>query len=148
MEPVKGWEDFEVHQSNFVKSREAAIRGIHRTKVEFPQRKIVTCLEGKINDVLIDLRPESPTFKKHVSIELSSDYHYSILIPARIGHSFQTLTKESSVIYQIDRSYNPEEEIGVSPLDPEIAINWKPGWLLSEKDAAAMNLKEINLSLL
>lgn len=145
---IDGWQDFKICQTNLVKSNQGAIRGIHRTRSGFPQRKVVTCLEGEINDVLVDLRPESPTFMRHISIELKSELPISILIPERIGHSFQTITEKSMVIYQIDRPYILEEELGISPFDPQIAIKWKPNWLLSEKDAQARDLHEIEYELL
>ena len=140
---LDSWKNFEINQTNFVKSQFGSIRGIHRTKRQYPQRKIITCIDGEILDVLVDLRPESPSFLNHVSIHLSSKSPTSILIPHRIGHSYQTHSQSSHVIYFIDRVYNPDEELGVNPIDEQLGILWKPNWILSSKDRNAMKIREI-----
>jgi dTDP-4-dehydrorhamnose 3,5-epimerase len=139
------WKNFKLVQENFVTSNFGAIRGIHRTEKSHPQNKVLCCLNGNIVDYLVDLRPEYSSFKKVFKIELNSTKLQLLLVPKRIGHSFQTLSRTSVVCYFFDRIYKPSEEIGINPLDDELNIEWNEPYLISEKDKIAPNLREIPL---
>ena len=132
-----GWSTFVPVQINFVHTNQGAIRGIHRTYKHVPQRKVVTCVAGRVLDVLVDLRPESPTFKRTAEIELNSSKASLILIPERVGHSFQGLDQENSVCYFFDQSYDSTVEIGINPLDNSLGITWQEPFYLSIKDSSA-----------
>lgn len=148
IQKFKGWEDFEVHQVNFVISKKSVVRGIHRTKKAFSQRKIVFCEFGEITDILVDLRPESIRFAQTHEFKLSTNKMAILLIPARFGHAFQTLSNESKVIYAFDRGYNPTEELSISPYDEKIGIKWELPPILSEKDNLAPDLSQIDIEIL
>lgn len=140
------WKGFRILQENLVKSSRGSIRGIHRTTKDSPQRKVLVCLQGEIEDYLIDLRPESKSFKKIFKIPLNGEILNLLFIPARIGHSFQTISDTSLVCYYFDRKYNPDEEISINPFDKEFDINWIEPYIVSEKDQGAFFLENINRS--
>lgn len=140
------WSTFIPVQINFVNTNLGAIRGIHRTNKSVPQRKVVTCVAGKVLDVLVDLRPESATFRSKAEIELSAGNLKLLFIPERVGHSFQGLEQENSVCYFFDHSYRPSMEIGINPLDDSLGINWQTPYFLSNKDLAAPKLDSYLLS--
>jgi len=142
------WPDFIPVQVNLVKSNQGAIRGIHRTIRYAPQRKIVTCTEGAIKDYLIDLRPESTHYRNVVSVAIDASKPLLLLVPERVGHSYQTISENSTVCYYFDRAYNPEEEIGINPFDQDLRITWDEPYILSPKDSNAPLLNEIALELL
>lgn len=119
------------------------LRGIHFQKGEYAQAKLVRCVRGKILDVAVDLRPESPTYKKWVAVELSAENKRMFLIPRGFGHGFVTLTDEVEFLYRCDNLYAPKHEGGIRWNDPELNINWgveQP--ILSSKDEIAPFLKD------
>ncbi|OYT25511.1 MAG: dTDP-4-dehydrorhamnose 3,5-epimerase [Thermofilum sp. ex4484_82] len=122
-------------QDNHSKSKHGVLRGLHFQKKPFEQAKLVRCIKGKIFDVVVDLRRDSPTFGKHYSIELSEENKLMLYIPRGFAHGFQVLSKEAEIIYKVDNVYNPTYESGIIWNDPTLKIDWpikKP--LLSEKD--------------
>jgi dTDP-4-dehydrorhamnose 3,5-epimerase len=135
---------FEVTQANLSVSNEGVIRGIHLTTGERPQSKYVTCMSGRILDVIVDLRTNSPTYKKWVSIELDPCNGKSVYITQGLGHAFMALEKNSSLMYLVNQEYDPANELGVNPLDPGLGIDWPaiPA-ILSEKDSKAPFLSEL-----
>jgi len=88
--------------------------------------KLVRCTRGAIYDVIIDLRPESPTFKQYVAVVLSAENRKMLYIPERVAHGLQTLEDETEVFYQISAFYTPESARGVRWNDPIFAIEWPP----------------------
>lgn len=119
------------------------IRGMHYQSKPFEEVKVVRCTRGKIFDVIIDLRTNSSTFKKWISVELSEDNHQMIYIPTGMAHGFQTLEDNTEVFYQISQYYNPEYSKGVRWDDPEFSINWpNKSPILSEKDSKYADFKE------
>jgi dTDP-4-dehydrorhamnose 3,5-epimerase len=100
------------------------LRGMH---FQFPPKsetKLVRCTRGAILDVIVDLRPESPTFLQHVAVELSADNHRSLFVPRRFAHGYQTLDDNTEVAYWISAAYAPTHEGGIAFNDPALAIRW------------------------
>jgi dTDP-4-dehydrorhamnose 3,5-epimerase len=100
------------------------LRGMHYQAEPYEQVKLVRCTSGAIHDVIIDLRPESNTFKQWVGIELTAHNHLMIYIPKGFAHGFQTLTDNSEVFYQMSADYVPESGRGVRWDDPAFGIEW------------------------
>jgi len=128
------------HSSSSVKG---TLRGIHFQRGDKAQAKLVRCVKGAVLDVAVDLRPNSPTYKKWVGVELSAENKKQLLIPRGFGHGFVTLTDEVEFLYKADNYYAPEADGGIRWNDPEIGVNWgveEP--ILSQKDANAPFLKD------
>jgi dTDP-4-dehydrorhamnose 3,5-epimerase len=144
---IQGWEEFFPTQINWVSSLKGSIRGIHRSKRQFPQMKIVFCTKGEIVDHLVDLRLDSKTYRNQIEILLSGSEKSCLLIPHRVGHGFQTISNDSEVVYLMKRVYSPLEELTINPEDPALGINWVKPHILSTKDKTAPFLESIELSL-
>lgn len=111
------------------------LRGIHFQRGQWAQAKLVRCVRGAVLDVAVDLRPESPTYKKWVAVELSAENKKQLLIPRRFGHGFVTLTDEVEFLYKADQFYAPGHEGGIRWNDPELNIDWGvEAPVLSDKD--------------
>jgi dTDP-4-dehydrorhamnose 3,5-epimerase len=144
-------EDFEKFGINFVpiqenhsKSKYGVLRGLHFQKEPYQQAKLVRCVKGKIFDVAVDIRKESPTFGKYVSIILSSVNKYMLFIPKGFAHGFQVLSKEAEVIYLVDVPYNPVYDSGIIWNDDDLKIDWPiKNPILSEKDKNLPKFKEV-----
>jgi len=104
--------------------KKGTLRGMHFQTPPFQEAKLVSCLKGKIFDVILDLRPSSPTFKKWISVELDSDINNSVYIPEGCAHGFQTLENESLVYYQISKEYSLQHTSGIRWNDLAIKIDW------------------------
>ena len=133
-------------QDNQSKSRFGTVRGIHFQKGEFAQAKLVRVLEGTVLDVAVDLRKNSPTFGKYVSVELSAENKKQLLIPRGFGHGFSVLSPTAVFAYKCDNVYNKASEGGIRFDDPDIGVDWKinpKDAILSEKDKNAPLLKEV-----
>jgi dTDP-4-dehydrorhamnose 3,5-epimerase len=115
--------------------KKGTIRGMHYQTNPFSETKLITCTNGKIFDVLIDLRENSKTFKKWQSIELDSKNYSTLYVPEGIAHGFQTMEDDSVLSYQISNVYKPEYSGGIRWNDPSFNINWplKPT-TISKKD--------------
>lgn len=119
------------------------LRGIHFQKGEYAQAKLVRCVRGTILDVAVDLRPNSPTYKKWIAAELSAENKRMFLIPRGFGHGFVTLTDEVEFLYRCDNLYAPKQEGGIRWNDPELNIDWGVEHpILSAKDEIAPFLKD------
>nr|WP_062338437.1 dTDP-4-dehydrorhamnose 3,5-epimerase [Herbidospora sakaeratensis] len=130
-------------QANTSVSAKGAIRGIHYADVPPSQAKYVTCLSGRVLDVIVDLRVGSPTFGRHHSIVLDAERFQSVYISEGLGHGFAALTDDATVFYLCSEPYAPTRERGVNPLDPELGIEWPfETPLLSEKDVQAPSMKQ------
>jgi dTDP-4-dehydrorhamnose 3,5-epimerase len=115
--------------------RRGTLRGMHYQSAPFEEAKLVRCTAGVIHDVILDLRPFSPSFRRWIAIELSAANRRMLYIPAGIAHGFQTLEDASEVFYQISKPYVPEHACGVRWDDPAFAIRWPLGDpILSERD--------------
>ena len=137
--------DFQLAQANCSISAKGVLRGIHYTKNEPGQSKLVTVIGGSVLDVIVDLRQNSPTFKKWQIIKLEAANPKTIYIPWGVGHGFLSLEDNTSFVYLCDQSYNPANEFDLNALDPEIGITWPSEIeiLQSEKDKSAPNLNSI-----
>lgn len=124
--------------SQSVSFRAGTIRGFHFQRAPHAQAKLVYCPRGRIFDVAVDLRRNSPTFKKWVGVELSAERGNQLFVPAGFGHAFLTLEDDCHVAYKVDAYYAPQADGGVRWNDPELAINWPitgASPILSDKDA-------------
>lgn len=112
-------------QSNVSFSKlKGTMRGMHFQRSPFQETKLVRCTRGKIYDVIIDLRPDSPTFKKWFGIELTANNYKMIYVPENFAHGFVTLEDNSEVYYMVTELYNREAEGGVRWNDPTFNIEW------------------------
>ena len=137
--------DLNFVQDNESKSKYGVIRGLHIQKGEFAQAKLIRVLSGKILDVAVDARPDSPNYGKSFSIELSAENKKQLFVPKGFLHGFSVLSPEAIVLYKCDTYYNQNSEDGVHPLDQQLAIDWKVpehAQILSEKDSQAKSFSE------
>ena len=139
--------DFDVQQANISTSSLGVLRGIHYSLAQTGQAKWITCTSGEINDVILDIRPQSSTFGRHISVNLKGDSGIAIFIGAGLGHGFASLADATTVVYLVSSPFSPHEEFEINPFDPDLAINWglpTEDLLLSKKDLAAPNLAELS----
>jgi dTDP-4-dehydrorhamnose 3,5-epimerase len=135
---------FAVKQANFSSSKKGVLRGIHFSQAREGQGKWVTCISGSIWDVVVDIRPYSPTFRKWIGIELQGVSGDAIFISEGLGHAFISLQDNTSVAYLLTSPYSPADEFEIHPLDPELAIAWPlDDVILSAKDASAPYLRRL-----
>ena len=116
--------DFKVEQANMSCSNFGVIRGIHYSLAKNGQSKWVTCVSGSVLDLIVDIRPKSPTFKKYKLIQLNAEEGISLFIDAGLGHGFLSLADNSIVTYLLDSQYSSKDEFTINAFDPEIHINW------------------------
>ncbi len=122
-------------QSNYSKSNKGVIRGLHYQKLPNAQSKIVRCLKGKIFDVAVDIRKNSPTYGKWIGVILSAQNKKQLYIPVGFAHGFCSLDNETEVVYRTSNEYSPSDERAIAWNDPEININWPiKNQIISEKD--------------
>ena len=122
--------------------RRGTLRGMHYQAAPHAEVKLVRCTRGAVYDVVLDLRPNSPTFTRWMAVELSADNGRAVYIPKDCAHGFQTLTDEAEVFYQMSEVYHPESARGVRWDDPTFAIQW-PGddKIVSSRDTAFPSFK-------
>jgi dTDP-4-dehydrorhamnose 3,5-epimerase len=117
--------------------RRGTLRGMHFQYPPAAETKYVTCPRGGVLDVIVDLRPDSPTWLQHLSVELTAANRRGLLVPPLFAHGYQTLTDDAEVTYLVSEYFTPESERGVRYDDPAIGIRWPlPVAAISEKDAA------------
>lgn len=133
-------------QDNESSSKYGVVRGLHMQKGEFSQSKLVRVLSGKILDVAVDVRKESPTFGQHFSIELSGENKKQLFIPKGFLHGFSVISDNAVVFYKCDEYYNQASEEGCHPLSQDLNIDWlipRSDMNLSEKDKHAKQFSEL-----
>ena len=135
---------FDLAQMNISVSRAGTVRGVHFADVPPGQAKYVQCFSGKILDIVVDIRVDSPTFGQYEAIELDADSRSGLYISVGLGHAFCALSDSATVGYLCSEGYSPEREHGIHPLDPDLALPWPEGEhsVLSPKDAGAPPLAE------
>jgi dTDP-4-dehydrorhamnose 3,5-epimerase len=136
---------FEVEQANFSLSSKGTLRGIHYSLAPRGQAKWITCMNGLIKDVIVDIRPSSPTFGKWIEVELSGDSGKAVFIGEGLGHGFLALEDQTIVSYLVSTPFSIENEYEINPLDEAIGINWEidlASIKISEKDRMAPTLSE------
>jgi dTDP-4-dehydrorhamnose 3,5-epimerase len=123
-------------QSNLSFSKEKyTLRGMHFQVKGSEEAKLVRCSKGEILDVIIDLRPDSPTYSKHISVHLTEDNGRMLYVPENFAHGFITLVEKTEIFYQVSNYYSPENERGVRWNDKAFNINWPTKVpIISEKD--------------
>ncbi len=128
----------EIKQCNISYNRQrGTLRGMHFQRPPHGEVKLVRCTRGAIHDVIIDLRPESPTYKQSFGIRLTEWNRTMLYIPEGFAHGFQTLEDDCEIFYQMSTYYHPEAAAGVRWNDPAFGIEWPPTdeRIISEKDA-------------
>lgn len=137
-----------VEQTNISFNHKAGtLRGMHFQFAPHQETKLVRCLRGAIYDVIVDLRPDSPTFMQHFGAELNEDNMTSLLVPKDFGHGYLALTDGAVVHYQVSYPYTPGAESGLRHDDPELGIEWPmTPTVVSEKDASWPLLSEVPLA--
>lgn len=129
-------------QENQSRSTYAVLRGLHFQKPPYAQAKLVRCVEGVIKDVVVDLRPDSPTYMQHIAVELSRFNHKQLYVPKGFAHGFCVLSNAAVFQYKCDEYYHPEAEGGLNPTDPLLAIDW--GIVETEECSFEMSEKDRN----
>jgi len=134
-------------QDNVSKSSYGVVRGIHLQKGEHAQAKLVSCLEGVVWDVAVDLRKDSPTFGKWYGVELSGENKLQFYIPRGFGHGFSVLSESAVFSYKCDNYYNKESEAGILWNDSELNIDWRireGEAIISDKDRVQAKFGEFD----
>ena len=127
-------------QDSVSRSARGVVRGLHVRRGD-GEAKLVRCSYGAVFDVVVDLRPESPTYRQWESFELRGDEQVSLYVPAGCGHGFQALTSPADVSYRIDREHDPAQDVAIAFDDPELAIGWPlPVAAMSRRDRQALPL--------
>ena len=154
---VEAWKkaEFEEHigkvdfiQDNESKSTRGVLRGLHYQQGEWSQAKLVRVIKGRVLDVAVDIRRSSPTFGRHVAVELSEDNKLQLFIPRGFAHGFLVMSDEAVFTYKVDNAYAPHAEAGILWNDPELGINWPiraDEVITSDKDMKQPLLKDAQL---
>lgn len=124
-------------QDNESCSRRGVMRGLHFQMPPFTQAKLVRCVRGAVLDVAVDIRRGSPTYGRHVAVELTEDNHRQFFVPKGFAHGFSVLSDVAVFQYKCDEFYHPEADAGISILDESLGIDWRiplEEAVLSEKD--------------
>ena len=111
-------------QENESKSTYGILRGLHYQESPFAQAKLVRVIQGSVLDVAVDIRKDSPTFGKHIAIELNDQNKKQIFIPRGFAHGFVVLSETAVFAYKVDNYYNKESDRGIAFDDPELGVNW------------------------
>ena len=138
--------NFEVQQANLSISKRGVIRGIHYSVAPAGQSKLVSCAQGGITDVLVDLRKGSPTYLKVEYVQLSESSGSTVFIASGVGHGFIVETESAAVVYLTSSAYAPQFEKAICPTDPDLKIQWPHpdggGYVISPADANAPTLRQ------
>ena len=135
-----------IQDNESLSTEKGTLRGIHLQNNPKSQAKLVRCTKGSVYDVAVDLRPDSPTYKEWVGMELSAENHKQLYIPRNLGHGFQTLTEDTIFQYKVDNDYSKADERGIAYNDPDINIEWPlNNPILSDKDSKALTLKLVDI---
>jgi dTDP-4-dehydrorhamnose 3,5-epimerase len=134
-----------IAQVNVARSRlKGTLRGMHFQYPPAAEAKLVRCTRGAILDIIVDLRPESPTYLQHFAAELNDDNQRALYVPERFAHGYQVLCDNSDTSYSVDEFYTPSAEAGLRYNDPRLALPWPlPVTSISEKDQRFPALEEI-----
>ena len=130
--------DYNFIQDNHSKSSYGVLRGLHYQNNPYAQTKLVRVTQGKVLDVVVDIRKNSPTFLQHFALELSAENKLQLLIPAGFAHGFLVISETCEFLYKCDNYYNKASEGGIAYNDPSLNIDWTisdKDIILSEKDA-------------
>ena len=127
-------------QDSVSRSAKGVIRGLH-LRSGAGEAKFVRCSSGAVFDVVVDLRPDSPTYRNQEYFELTGENQVTVYVPAGCAHGFQALSDPADVFYRIDRPHDPAEDVAIAYDDPELAVPWPlPAGLMSARDSEAPSL--------
>lgn len=117
--------------------KKGTLRGMHYQTPPAAETKLIRCTQGAIYDVIVDMRPDSPTYLSHIGVELTAENHRALYVPEMFAHGYQALTDGAEVVYQVGEFYTPGYERGLRYNDPILGIEWPTEvTVISEKDAA------------
>jgi len=134
-------------QDNESRSSRGVLRGLHFQKPPFNQAKLVRCIEGRVMDVAVDIRKGSPTYGKHVAVELSGENKRQLFVPRGFAHGFSVLSETAVFAYKVDNDYAPEYDCGIIWNDKDLNINWgleEHEVKLSDKDKNLIHFSDLN----
>jgi dTDP-4-dehydrorhamnose 3,5-epimerase len=137
--------EFGIEQANISLSSAGTLRGIHYSIAPRGQAKWITCVSGSIQDVIVDIRPDSKTFGQWIEVELKGDSGKAVFISEGLGHAFLAIEENTVVAYLVSTPYSPTDEFEINPVDEKIGINWGMDLKLlkiSDKDKIAPTLAE------
>ena len=124
--------------------KKGTLRGMHFQYPPAAETKLVRCTRGAILDIIVDLRPESPTYLQHISVELNEDNQRSLYVPERFAHGYQVLRDNTDTSYQVGEFYTPSAESGLLYNDPRLNLPWPlPATVISDKDQKFAPLDQI-----
>ena len=124
--------------------KKGTLRGMHFQFPPAPETKVVRCTRGGILDIIVDLRPESPTYLQHISVELNEENQRALYVPERFAHGYQVLLDNTDTSYQVGEFYTPKAESGLLHNDPRLKLSWPlPVTVISDKDQKFALLDEI-----
>jgi dTDP-4-dehydrorhamnose 3,5-epimerase len=124
--------------------KKGTVRGMHFQYPPAAETKLVRCTRGAILDIIVDLRPESPTYMEHISVELGEDDHRALYVPERFAHGYQALHDKTETSYQVGEFYTPSAEGGLLFDDPRLGLSWPlPVSVISDKDKVFKPLSEV-----
>lgn len=149
LEEILGYNPIFV-QDNQSRSNYGVVRGLHLQSGKHAQAKLIRVLEGKVLDVVVDVRKDSTTFGQWTSIELSADNKKQLFVPRGFLHGFSVLSENATFFYKCDNFYNKESENGINPLDPDLGIDWGVNIeqiVLSQKDQEAQSFASFKSNL-
>lgn len=129
-------------------ARKGTIRGMHFQYPPAAETKLVRCTRGAILDIIVDLRPDSPTYLQHISVELNADNQRALFVPERFGHGYQVLEDNTDTSYSVGEFYTPSAEGGLMYNEPRLGLSWPlPITIVSEKDQKFPRLDDIEVEL-
>lgn len=140
--------DYNFVQDNISSSQRGVVRGLHFQRPPYTQAKLVQVIEGRVLDVVVDLRHDQPTFGKWYAVELTGENHWQFMIPRGFAHGFSVLSEKAVFTYKCDNLYNPQSEGGVRFDDPTLNIDWRIDLkeaLTSEKDTRHPYFKDLEI---
>ena len=124
--------------------QKGTLRGMHFQYPPSAETKLVRCMRGAILDIIVDLRPESPTYLNYIGVELTEDNHRGLYVPERFAHGYQVLWDKTETSYQVGEFYTPDAEGGLAYNDPRLGLEWPlPVSAISEKDQSWKLLEEL-----
>lgn len=132
-------------QDNEVVSQQGVVRGLHLQNDPHGQAKLIRVVHGKIYDVAVDLRADSPSYGEWFGVELSAENHTQLFLPKGFAHGYSVLSERAIVQYKVDAPYNPQAENGIRFNDPDLGIDWQvDNPKLSDRDQNLPYLKGLN----
>jgi dTDP-4-dehydrorhamnose 3,5-epimerase len=136
--------EFSARQANLSVSKRNVVRGLHYSMAPEGQAKVVTCAQGELDDVIVDIRVGSPTFGRHEIVHLAADEERSVYVPVGVAHGFCVTSEVGTLVYLLSSPFNGPLELEINPFDDEINVPWAVSGdaIVSPKDADAPSLRQ------